>query len=267
LSETEVTNNRMTAYRGRHAELYDIFYADKPYAEEAAVVHRLLQKHSANPTYHVLELACGTGSHALALEKLGYGVVATDNSEDMLERARRKAALSSSTVDFRQQDMRALDLGAQFDAVICLFDSIGYVRTNEAVQQSLLGVYRHLRPGGLFVFEFWHAGAMLRSYDPLRIRRWPVPEGEVLRIAETNVNCAKQLCSVTYTIYELRQDGTYHCLNETQENRYFLVQEMAGWLSACGFTPIKWFDGFSESENIDQNTWHVLALARRAEID
>ncbi len=255
----------MTSYIGRHAELYDIFYSDKPYADEAEFVHRCLQQYSVGAIARLLEVACGTGSHAFAFEALGYSVVATDYSEDMLERARLKAAASSSAVDFRKQDMRALDLNSHFDAAICLFDSIGYVRTNEAIERVLRGVYRHLRPDGMFVFEFWHAGAMLSGYDPLRVRRWTVPEGQVLRIAETELDCMKQLSRVRYTIYELRRDGTYSSFDETQENRYFLVQEMAGWLSACGFAPLKWFAGFSENERVDEETWHIVAVARRSE--
>jgi ubiquinone/menaquinone biosynthesis C-methylase UbiE len=255
------------SYIGRHAELYDIFYADKPYVAEASFVHQCLQEYSAGPARRLLELACGTGSHALALESLGYEIVAIDSSEHMLASARLKAGKSSSRVHFRRQDMTALDVaGAPFDAVICLFDSIGYVVTNEAIKQTLEGVYRHLRPDGLFVFEFWHAGAMLRSFDPIRVRTWPLPEGELLRISETRLECGRQLSHVAYTILELRRDGTYSRLTETQLNRYFLVQEMAGWLSTSGFTPIKWFAGFSLNEGIDETTWHVLAVARRTEI-
>lgn len=254
----------MSSYIGRHAELYDTFYADKPYAEEAAFVHQCLQQYSVGTTRRLLELACGTGKHALALEKFGYEIVATDYSEDMLACARRKAAEVASSVDFRWQDMRSLNIADRpFDAVICLFDSIGYVETNEALMQVLQGVHRHLRPDGLFVFDFWHAVAMLRSHDPVRIRRWSTPEGELVRISETELDYAKQLARVTYTIYELRHDGTYISLKETQTNRYFLVQEMAGWLSSCGFTPVKWFAGFALDENITQQTWHIVAVARR----
>ena len=254
----------MSSYIGRHAELYDVFYADKPYAEEAAFVHQCLQQYSVGTTRRLLELACGTGSHALALEKFGYEIAATDYSEDMLACARRKAAEAGSSVDFRWQDMRALDIADRpFDAAICLFDSIGYVETNEALRQVLQGVHRHLRPDGLFVFEFWHAAAMLRSYAPVRVRRWSTPAGELVRITETQLECAKQLARVTYTIYELRHDGTYTSLKETQTNRYFLVQEMAGWLSSCGFTPLKWFAGFVPDENIAEHTWHIVAVARR----
>jgi len=254
----------MSSYIGRHAELYDIFYADKPYAEEAAFVHQCLQQYSVGTTHRLLELACGTGTHALALEKLGYEIVATDYSEDMLAYARRKAAEGGSSADFRWQDMRALDVADRpFDAAICLFDSIGYVETNEALRQVLQGTHRHLRPDGLFVFEFWHAVAMLRNHDPVRVRRWSMPKGELVRISETKLDYAKQLARVTYTIYELRHDGTYASLKETQTNRYFLVQEMAGWLSSCGFMPLKWFAGFAPDGSITEQTWHIVAVARK----
>jgi len=254
----------MSSYVGRHAELYDIFYADKPYDKEAAFVHQCLQQYSVGTTQRVLELACGTGSHALALEKKGYKILATDYSTDMLACARRKAAQVRSEVAFCHYDMRTLDLPYEpFDAVICLFDSVGYVATNEALVQVLEGVRRHLRPNGLFVFEFWHAGAMLRHYDPLRVRRFNTPDGEVLRISESALDYAKQLSRVTYIVYELRSDGTYANFQETQINRYFLVQEVAGWLSNCGFTPLKWFNGFNDDDVITDQTWHVVAVAQR----
>jgi len=256
----------MSSYIGRHAELYDIFYADKPYEQEALFVHQCLQQYSAGTTKRLLELACGTGSHALILEKLGYEIVATDYSEEMLACAKRKAVKVGSSISFRTQDMRTLDIKDKpFDAVICLFDSIGYVGTNEALMQVLHRVHRHLRQKGLFVFEFWHAAAMLRSYDPVRVRRWSTPDGELVRISETQLEHARQLARVMYTIYELHHDGTYASLKETLTNRYFLVQEMAGWLSSCGFTPLKWFAGFAPDENITEQTWHIVAVAQRRE--
>jgi len=255
----------MSSYIGRHAQLYDIFYADKPYGGEAAFVHECIQQHSEGFTHRLLEVACGTGSHAFALEKFGYEIVATDYSEDMLDCARAKAKRMSSQVTFMQQDMRALNIpGKSFDAAICLFDSIGYVETNTELKRVLEGVQRHLRWGGLFVFEFWHAAAMLRSYDPVRIRRWRTPDGEILRISETELLYPEQLARVRYTIYELRRNGTYKSLQEMQTNRYFLVQEMAGWLASCGFTPMKWFAGFTSVGNITEQTWHIVAVARKS---
>lgn len=255
----------MSSYIGRHAELYDIFYAEKPYGEEAAFVHQCLQQYSIGKTNRLLELACGTGEHALALEKFGYEIVAVDYSEDMLNCAQRKALETSSTVNFRWQDMRNLNLSEEaFDAVVCLFDSIGYVATNAALNQVLQGINHHLRPDGLLIFEFWHAAAMLHDYEPVRIRRWFIPEGEILRISETTLQLPQQLANVTYSIYELCHDGTYSSFKETQVNRYFLLQEMANLLTFSGFTPLNWFSGFRDDENISQETWHIVGVARKS---
>ena len=254
----------MSSYIGRHAELYDLFYADKPYQAEAIFVHQCLQQYGIGETQRILELACGTGEHAFALEKFGYQILATDYSQDMLACAQRKAQQRASSLEFRWQDMRALDLpDAPFDAVICLFDSIGYVVTNAALQQVLQGVHHYLRPEGLLIFEFWHAAAMLRNYEPLRIRRWKTPAGAILRIAETSLQISEQLGTVAYTVYELRNDGTFTGFQETHVNRYFLVQEMAGWLSASGFTPVQWCAGFTQDKAITEQTWHIVAAARK----
>lgn len=262
--KVEAGESKLTSYSGRHAELYDLFYADKPYEAEAAFVDQCLRQYSIGPTERLLEIACGTGTHAFQLEQRGYRIVATDYSEDMLERARHKASAASSQVEFQLQDMTNLDVsGAPFDAVYCLFDAIGYVATNEALEKVFRGVQKHLRPDGLFVFEFWHAGAMLRHYDPVRVRRWHSSDKLVLRLSETTLDYAKQLSRVAYSIYELNADGTYSSLSETQVNRYFLIQEMAAWLTASGFAPAKWFAGFTDDETITDETWHVVTVARR----
>ncbi len=254
----------MSSYVGRHAELYDIFYADKPYAQEAAFVDVCLRELSQHPVERLLELACGTGRHALEFEKRGYQVAALDYSPDMIQLARRRGETAGSRVAFDCDDMRSFDLKPKpWDAAVCLFDSIGYVETNEAVQQVLRNVHRHLRPGGMFVFEFWHGAAMLRGYDPTRVRRWPSDHGEIVRISETKLNCARQLCEVTYTIFEPGPNGAHTRLAETQTNRFFLVQEMSQLLESCEFSPVKWFAGFTADERITPDTWHIVAVAQR----
>jgi SAM-dependent methyltransferase len=253
-----------TSYEGRHAELYDLFYAAKDYAGEARFVHECLVRHGDGASRRVVDLACGTGRHAIELERLQHQVVGIDHSESMLRAARTNAAAAGSRIELRQGDLGSLDVrDAPFDAVTCLFDSIGYVRTNEGLERAFQGIRRSLRPGGLLVFEFWHAAAMLRSHDPVRVRRWPVAGGEVVRVSETELDCERQLASVSYTVYEHRADGTFTTFRETQTNRYFLVQEMAHWLTSSGLTPLAWYDGFSFERRVSPETWHVVAVARR----
>jgi SAM-dependent methyltransferase len=182
----------------------------------------------------------------------------------MLRLARLNAVAAKAPVQFLEGDLRSLDVpGAPFDAAVCLFDSIGYLGANEALEQALRGIHTAVRPDGLFVFEFWHAAAMLRGYDPLRIRRWQTPEGEILRIAETTLDCERQLASVAYSVYEHGKDGTYTSFLEIQTNRYFLVQEMARWLASTGFSPLAFYGGYSFEGRVSEETWHVVAVARR----
>jgi SAM-dependent methyltransferase len=259
-------NAGMSSYVGRHAELYDLFYADKPYAKEAAFIHSCFKKLALFPPREILELACGTGRHAFELEKHGYQITATDYSEDMLRVAQRSAAQNSSKVRFLPSDLRNPQVPAgAYDAAICLFDSIGYLRTNDALAEAFVGIERCLRPNGLFIFEFWHAPAMLSQHSPVRLRRWTVPAGEVLRISETTLDRKNQLAHVSYTVYELKNDGTYSTFCEQQTNRFFFPEEIRTLISGSGFEMLKFYAGFQEEESIDANTWHLVAVARKAQ--
>jgi SAM-dependent methyltransferase len=255
--------NQNSSYIGRHAALYDLFYADKPYSDEAAFIHKNIKTFKPH-TSKVLELACGTGSHSLCLEKYGYDITATDYSADMLAFAEKKALELQSKITFLKQDMRDLNLvKGPFDAIICLFDSLGYLITNENIIKVLKSINNLLTPDGLFIFEFWHAGAMLKSYDPVRVRHFPQLTGEIVRISETLLDYEEQVCHVTYTINELYFDGTFQSIQETQINRFFLVQEMRFFLEQAELIPVKWFSGFHDDEKIDENTWHIIAVARK----
>ena len=252
----------MESYLGKHAEYYDVFYQDKPYAKEAAFIDESLRRYCKGCAT-LLELACGTGQHAFELEKLGYGIVAIDYSDDLLKIAKAKARKKSSRIEFILQDMRRLDLvGKIFDAAYCLFDSIGYVQTNHAIGQVLDAVHRHLRPSGIFIFEFWHAAAMIKYFDPVRERHWTTANGEIKRVATTRLDIPRQLAEVTYSIDEV-SDGQVSHLEETQVNRYFLVQEMASYLENHGFNAVEFLPAYEDTNLISENTWHILAIAQR----
>lgn len=254
----------MGIYDGRHAELYDLFYGAKPYAAEASYVRDLLQRFSKQPVRRVLDIACGTGSHAIELERLGHDVVGSDISEDMLIRARDKARGIGSKIRFEKQDMRDLDVASKpFDAVLCLFDAIGHVQTTAAIKQTFGAVHRHLRDDGLFVLEFWHAAAMAGRHDPQRLRKFATERGEILRLSQTAVDLASQCATVEHTIYELRSDGTYRTAVERQVNRFFSLQEMTTLLDDCNFDVLKYYSGYSPDEILSPDAWHIVLVARR----
>lgn len=254
----------MSSYGGRHAAFYDLFYADKPYEDEVAFVSDLLSSAGIRPPARLLELACGTARHALAFERRGFEVTGVDASSEMLACAQARCDGAASKVALFHQDMSGLRLpGPPADAATCLFDSIGYLQTHEAIKTALSCVGQHLRTGGALVLEYWHAPAMLRGYEPVRVRRWLSAEREIIRISETTLDSARSLANVAYDILEI-QNGKLVCrIRETQTNRYFLVQEMECLLKQAGFEILRHFDGFSNHTVIGVDTWHVVTIAKR----
>ena len=252
----------MTNYAGRYAELYDLFYADKPYADEARFVHEYIQEFSVRPTREILELACGTGRHAAELANLGYQITATDRSPAMIDIARNRG--DNDKVIFAVSDMRHLDLPAkEYDAAVCLFDSIGYLKTDEALHGAFTEIWNRLRANGLFVFEFWHAPAMLAKFSPTRVRKLKTADGEIVRTSTTTLDRESCLATVDYTFDEQQNDGTSSSFRETHTNRYFFVDEMKKLLSAANFQPLKFFAGFNRQQPITDETWHIVAVARK----
>ena len=51
--------------------------------------------------------------------------------------------------------MTNFDLGRQFDILVCLFSSIGYVKTKSNLRRAIGTMARHLLPGGVLLIEPW----------------------------------------------------------------------------------------------------------------
>ncbi len=113
---------KQTIYKNL-ARYYDPIYSWKDYKKEAATVKRLISKYKKSKGNDLLEVACGTGKHIQYL-KDDFKILATDMNIGMLKVARKNI----KGVTFRQADMTTLNLGREFDVLVCLFSSIGYGR-------------------------------------------------------------------------------------------------------------------------------------------
>jgi SAM-dependent methyltransferase len=143
------------AYVG-HADLYDDLYAgrSKDYAAESAAIAALVRSIRSNAS-SLLDVGCGTGSHLVAWRDRFADVVGVEPSAPM--RAIAEARLPG--VPLIDQDARTLRLGRRFDAVVCMFATIGYIGGRsgdiDALNSAIAAMARHVEPGGVLVVEPW----------------------------------------------------------------------------------------------------------------
>jgi SAM-dependent methyltransferase len=158
----------------RSARIYDAVYSWKDYPREAELLHGLVQARKPDATT-LLDVACGTGAH-LAEFRGRYRCEGLDLDPELLAVARGRLP----DVPLHRGDMREFDLGRRFDVVTCLFSSIGYVLTVEALERAVAAMARHLAPGGVLVVEPWltpeavttpHVGAVFVDEPELKIAR------------------------------------------------------------------------------------------------
>ncbi|MGH2818473.1 MAG: class I SAM-dependent methyltransferase [Actinomycetota bacterium] len=158
----------------KSARFYDAIYEFKDYAAESEGLHELIQERKPRART-LLDVACGTGHHLEYLSK-SYEAEGLDIDEELLAIARHRLPGTK----FHRGDMTDFDLGRTFDAVTCLFSSIGYAQTEEALSAAMAAMARHLSPGGVLLVEPWltpesfedgHVGSVFVDHDDLKIAR------------------------------------------------------------------------------------------------
>ena len=143
---------------GELAKYYDILYQWKDYEKEASVVKELVERYKTSQGNSLLDVGCGTGKHLQYLTGT-FDCVGMDASEKMLEQARRNVRGAG----FVQGDMVNFDLRRQFDVVLCLFSSIGFVRTHRRLGMTLKNFAGHLRTGGVAIIEPWFTKSTIKA--------------------------------------------------------------------------------------------------------
>lgn len=260
---------------------YDRFVDwDARLAAEMPFLERQLERVEAR---RVLDTACGTGMHAIALARQGYEVVGTDASEGMVERARANASrteggsIQGGEVRFevagfgqlahtlglsRGQEERERG-GPGFDAVLCLGNSLPHVVTPADLAATLDDFAECLRPGGLLLIQNRNFDAVLASYQ-----RWMNPQGhregdrEWLFVRFYDFDPDGLL---TFNMVRLRREGSEDWSQEVGSTRLWPLREdeVIPALERAGFGEIDLY-GDMEGRAYDPESSPNLVVAARA---
>ena len=206
----------------------------------AAEMDFLVQRLDTVSARRVLDAACGTGMHAIALAKRGYEVVGADLSGGMIERAQVNAAQAAVTVRFEAAGFGSLAAatGGHFDTVLCLGNSLPHVLTPVDLAATLGDFVACLRPGGLLLIQNRNFDAVLG-----RNERWMAPQShregsaEWLFIRWYDFGPDARL---TFNVITLRRNGEEAWQQSVTSTQLWPMRRatLAGALGTVGFSAI-----------------------------
>jgi ubiquinone/menaquinone biosynthesis C-methylase UbiE len=109
----------------------------------------------------VLDVACGTGRHLIALGKQGFNVVGLDISGKLLKIAKKRWREAQLV----RGDMRFLPFKAEaFSAAVSMDTSFGYLQSEEDDAKSLTEIRRDLKQNGILIVDVFNRRNLMAKY-------------------------------------------------------------------------------------------------------
>ena len=236
---------------------YDLLYQNKDYVSEVNYIDQLITKYS-DQTRYILEFGSGTGKHANYLVDKGYEIDGVERSKSMAKFSSKKSGFTSHI-----GDIKTINLKKQFDAVISLFHVFSYQTKNSDVQELLCNARKHLKTGGLFIFDIWYTPAVLSIVPSNRVLRISNDEIEVTRVAEPDILINENIVNVNYQFFvKNKLDNTFKTFHETHPMRHFSLPEIKYFANKNGFlikNSEEWITGNLPSKE----TWSISLIMKK----
>ena len=248
----------------KYAKYYDLLYHDKDYKEESDYISSLIKTHLPE-TKKILEFGSGSGIHGRLLGDLGYEVSGIERSQQMIELGNEKAELNEAATNFScvLGDCTDTFIGNDFDAVISLFHVLSYQTSNESITAMLNNACNQLKPGGIFIFDYWYSPAVWNYRPTLRVKKVENSELKITRIAEPECFREQNIVQVNYqTFVEDLKSKHISEIKETHEMRAFETDEIKEFANQTGFTLLhseEWLTSHTPSKE----TWGVCTVLQK----
>ena len=248
----------------KYAHYYNLLYKDKDYQAETDYILSLIKKYQPD-TIKVLEFGAGSGIHGRILANEGFHVSGIERSQEMIGLGHSSNQGKDQITNFSctQGDCTSTILGDDFDAVISLFHVLSYQTSNEEVLAMLKNAHRQLKPGGVFIFDYWYAPAVWHIGPTLRIKRVSNQQLAITRIAEPECFRDQNIVYVNYqTFVEDLKSKHISEIKETHEMRAFETEEIKEFASESGFALLhseEWLTSHTPSKE----TWGVCTVLQK----
>jgi SAM-dependent methyltransferase len=246
-----------TSVFNSYSRYYDLLYQDKDYVVEVDYIEALLIGQCIVQG-NLLEFGSGTGRHGSLLAARGYQVHGIEQSPEMVARSSVAEGFTC-----QQGDIRMIGLKRTFDAVLSLFHVISYQIANADLAAVFTRAREHLKPGGVFIFDFWYSPAVYSQRPSVRVKRMSDKQLDIIRLAEPVIHPNENRVDVNYTIFARDLvSGTLEMTTETHPMRHFSLPEIDLLASENGFERII-TEEFLSSKPAGEDTWGVCVTLKR----
>lgn len=146
----------------------------------------------------VLEGGCGGGQHTAILARVAKSVTAVDLNTTEIAKARNAGATNIRFVD---ADLGKMDLGEQFDVVIC----VGVIHHTDDPDASFRTLYRHTKPGGrLIIWTYSAEGNAMVRYGVEPVRKLFLRHISRRNLARLSTAITAALYPIIHSVYRIK---------------------------------------------------------------
>jgi SAM-dependent methyltransferase len=149
------------------------------------------------------------------------------------------------------------------DAVISLFHVMSYQTANADLEAAMATAAAHLRPGGVFLFDFWYGPAVLSDPPVVRVKRLEDEAISVIRLAEPELQPNRNQVIVNYQVLiKDKSTGLNQEVRESHCMRYLFLPELEYLLEHQGLR-MAGSGAWCSGRPLGRDTWYGWAVATR----
>lgn len=246
------------SYSGLAAELYDLWWAEKPLEDEA--FYRSMLEECPGLA---LEVGCGTGRLLLPYLQAGFDIEGVDCAPEMLAICRQKAEREGLTPILHQQFMQNLDLPQRYKTIYIPFRSFQLIDSRDDALKSLQNFHAHLEKEGQIVISAripWDslAGSNQGTWKIYQTATRPDDGATVICSGTTIVNRLEQE-QMHWNRYEIYKQGQ---LVETEmkvsKSRWYFKHEFILMLEKVGFHDVSVYGENTDMPATEQHSTIVF---------
>jgi SAM-dependent methyltransferase len=193
------------------------------------------------PGNRVLDMACGTGFHAVMLANLGARVVATDISPRMIGTAEREHGHPS--IAYVVNDMR-WPINGPYDLSLCLGNSISLLETRGDLPMMLKNLSEALAAGGYFIVHLLNYALPTAGEPRHRIERRIVDDTEVVAIKSLVPHKDRTLLSLAFFS---EAEGQYQSIADTGVLLHISLEDLSSAAETAGLKIVATHGAYDKS--------------------